>query len=96
MSDLPGTKYLLNGVSIVTDRKAYEDDLARRQKEHIDNINPGNRQWQPCMHDSCGQCVGTGVKQDGTPCVHHISCPCPKCSPSMVVLTEVDENISIR
>jgi hypothetical protein len=37
---------------------------------------------QTCLHDGCTQCNGTGQKLDGTgPCVHHISCPCPKCSP---------------
>jgi hypothetical protein len=35
---------------------------------------------QICLHDMCKQCHGTGVKQDGTICVHHISCPCPKCT----------------
>jgi len=34
----------------------------------------------PCLHDSCSQCHGTGKKQDGTICIHHISCPCPKCT----------------
>lgn len=36
---------------------------------------------EPCMHDSCTECHGTGVKKDGSFCVHFISCPCPKCSP---------------
>lgn len=26
------------------------------------------------------QHLGTGVKSDGSPCVHNISCPCPKCT----------------
>ncbi|AII27601.1 hypothetical protein Av05_0058 [Escherichia phage Av-05] len=35
-----------------------------------------------CLHDSCPQCGGTGVKKDGTGlCFHGISCPCDKCSP---------------
>ena len=33
-----------------------------------------------CLHDGCEQCHGTGKKQDGTACVHFISCPCPKCN----------------
>lgn len=67
-------------------REDYERDLARRQKEHLDRIRPfgtgtGLSNWQPCLHDSCPECVGTGVKHDGSPCIHMISCPCPKCSP---------------
>lgn len=31
-----------------------------------------------CLHKLC-ECRGTGVRRDGTPCVHHISCPCDKC-----------------
>lgn len=37
---------------------------------------------QPCLHDSCPQCKGTGFKQSGGYCFHMISCPCPKCTPS--------------
>lgn len=39
-------------------------------------INP-----EPCLHSQCQECFGLGFKRDGTPCVHYISCPCPKCSP---------------
>ena len=35
---------------------------------------------QGCAHDQCSLCGGTGVKTDGTTCVHMISCTCPKCS----------------
>lgn len=35
---------------------------------------------QKCLHDTCPSCNGTGVKRDGTMCIHGISCPCPKCS----------------
>lgn len=34
-----------------------------------------------CLHDNCPSCNGTGVKFDGSLCIHHISCNCPKCSP---------------
>lgn len=65
------------------DRKQYEDDLQRRQKEHLDNVyNKQNQNWIPCLHDSCPDCLGTGIKRDGSMCIHGISCPCPKCSPS--------------
>lgn len=34
-----------------------------------------------CLHLKCPECHGTGVKKDGTPCIHMISCPCSKCNP---------------
>ena len=34
-----------------------------------------------CLHLACPECHGTGVKKSGQICVHHISCPCPKCTP---------------
>lgn len=66
------------------DMDEYERDLKRRQDEHLrqvrQNIGKGFER-QPCMHDSCPECVGTGIRKDGTPCIHMISCPCPKCTP---------------
>ena len=65
------------------DRKSYEEDLKRRQEEHLSRIS-GQQDytwWQPCMHDSCPMCFGTGIKSDGSMCIHNISCSCPKCSP---------------
>ncbi len=76
-SDIP-----MNVPSSNIDREQYEQDLARRQKEHLDNIsNRKNANWRPCLHDGCPDCLGTGIKRDGSMCVHGISCPCPKCSP---------------
>lgn len=37
---------------------------------------------QVCLHDSCSQCKGTGIKENGDYCFHFISCNCPKCTPS--------------
>lgn len=37
---------------------------------------------QLCMHEQCTQCNGTGVKRTGGMCIHMMSCPCPKCSPT--------------
>lgn len=34
-----------------------------------------------CLHKKCSECLGTGVKSDGTSCVHGISCPCSSCTP---------------
>lgn len=53
-----------------------------------DRTPPNPRQhWgyggKRCLHDSCPLCNGTGIRIDGLgPCVHGISCPCPKCSPT--------------
>jgi hypothetical protein len=60
----------------------YRKDLARRQQEHLKNVR-ANRflNFRPCMNDECPQCIGTGIKQDGTKCLHMMSCPCQKCSP---------------
>jgi len=63
-------------------KEDYEKDLKKRQEQHLKNIQ-GFREstWQPCLHDSCSSCLGTGVKENGSICIHFISCSCPKCSP---------------
>ena len=64
-------------------REQYEEDLIRRQAEHLDNIrSKQNKAWKPCLHDSCPKCLGTGRQSDGSFCAHYIYCSCPKCSPS--------------
>jgi len=35
-----------------------------------------------CLHDQCSKCNGKGSRADGTTCVHMISCPCARCTPS--------------
>ena len=52
----------------VMDRNEYEEDLKRRQKEHLQNVERSKRfgEWKPCVHDNCPECVGTYVKKDGT------------------------------
>lgn len=63
------------------DKEQYENDLNRRQQEHLSNIiNNKNHNWRPCMHDQCTSCHGTGITAFGKSCVHGISCPCPKCT----------------
>ena len=64
------------------DRDQYEEDLERRQQEHLRRVRNNPINWRPCMHDGCSQCHGTGIKTDGSSCIHMISCPCPKCSPT--------------
>lgn len=69
------------------DREEYEKDLRERQRRHLENVRRTTN-WQPCLHDGCSSCHGTGVTSVGQPCIHMISCPCPKCSPySMFVET---------
>ena len=35
-----------------------------------------------CLHLQCPSCHGTGVnKSTGRVCIHHLSCPCPRCTP---------------
>jgi len=67
------------------DKETYEKELKQRQEEHLKNVNQNrnnfiNNNWSPCLHDSCNECCGTGIKLNGSSCIHFISCPCPKCS----------------
>ena len=69
-----------------------EAEVRRRKEEHMRRvatttphgtaykIGEKKRPYIPCAHDSCTQCHGTGVKIDGTACIHMISCSRPKCS----------------
>jgi hypothetical protein len=71
-----------------------QEEYERRQKEiredHLRRVRRGGkRNWRPCLHDTCPECHGTGIKLDGTPCVHWISCP--KCSPmTLFCLSEMN------
>lgn len=66
-------------------KEQYEQDLKRRQEEHLKKVNNRfNINWKPCAHDQCQSCHGTGIKVDGSSCIHYISCDCPKCSPQMI------------
>lgn len=47
----------------------------------------------PCMHKACPTCHGTGQGPFGT-CVHMISCPCPSCTPWMMVSGGISYNYS--
>lgn len=62
-------------------REFYENDLKRRQENHLKRIN-NNIKWTPCMHDNCPECIGTGFKSNGSICIHMIACNCHKCSPT--------------
>lgn len=36
-----------------------------------------------CLHLRCTECGGSGLKANGTTCVHMISCKCKMCSPGI-------------
>jgi len=67
------------------DEEEYYKDLERRQQEHLDRVkrlySPFSPPFQPCLHDQCPSCLGTGVRADGSMCIHNLSCPCSKCTP---------------
>lgn len=66
-------------------REDYEAELRRKQNQHLDNIANNHKDtWRPCLHDQCTACLGTGVKADGSACIHYISCLCPKCTPQFM------------
>lgn len=61
-------------------REKYEKDLAERKRKHLEKVSKEKKEWTPCLHDQCPECIGTGIKKNGSPCVHNLSCNCPKCS----------------
>ena len=34
-----------------------------------------------CLHLSCYECNGSGIKKNGQSCFHMISCRCERCNP---------------
>ena len=60
----------------------YDKDLLDKRNAHFRKVNEAQaRRWKPCKHEQCTSCYGTGITEMLTPCVHMISCDCPKCSP---------------
>lgn len=61
-------------------RLDYEIDLRQRQAKHLEKVlgMVNDFVWQPCLHDECTHCIGTGMKKNGTMCIHTIECYCPK------------------
>lgn len=46
-----------------------------------EDLGPARPTREDCLHDKCEDCGGTGQRKDGLgPCVHMLSCTCPKCS----------------
>ena len=51
-----------------------------KNPEHKSLANKGPRdKTEDCLHSSCSECAGSGVKKNGGACVHMISCRCSKC-----------------
>lgn len=42
-------------------------------------INFKNKHYDACLHGGCPECGGSGIKKDGTMCIHYITCFCSKC-----------------
>lgn len=66
--------------------KRKKDEVSRLPEESIEQfierLDKWDRENHVCINDGCPQCSGTGVNRvDGTPCIHYVSCRCPKCSP---------------
>ena len=79
------------------DQEQYQKDLEKRQKEHLERVlknQNDNFNWRPCLHDQCAECVGTGIKLNGSACIHFLSCACPKCSPQYICVTS-SKNLDI-
>lgn len=68
---------------IIMNKEKYEQELAEKRRKHFENLNrkPVEIEFIPCSHDECDECHGTGINKLGRPCVHMISCRCPKCQP---------------
>lgn len=73
---------IMDDISLAKQRglNCFYQNTVRRHLENVSRVR--EKDWRPCMHDQCTQCHGTRVKWDGSACIHMISCPCPKCSPS--------------
>jgi len=62
----------------------YYRNLRERQRLHLESVKRRqNGPFRPCTHDSCQLCHGTGIKCDGSACIHFIHCSCPKCCPQV-------------
>ena len=73
---------IISGTPEKINKEDYLKTLAEKQKQHLENFQSiKDADWRPCMHDTCSSCHGTGIKTDGTSCVHYISCPCKRCNP---------------
>ena len=75
------------GQSDQTNPDDWQEELVRRQQEHLRRVQERLAPpQQPCQHDMCTSCHGTGVKIDGSRCWHMLSCSCPRCTPRCTLL----------
>lgn len=64
-----------------TDNKTFGKGWSEQITTWTD-FNKTKKRDNRCLNDECDFCRGSGKKENGTPCIHFISCPCPKCSPT--------------
>ena len=64
-------------------RATTDDELRRRQREHLERMHVGWSRGRTreidCLHNQCTSCWGTMVKANGEPCIHMITCGCARC-----------------
>lgn len=58
-----------------------QDELNKKQPFDPFKEYGFEKQKQICLHKTCQECKGRGIKKNGDYCFHYISCPCKKCSP---------------
>jgi hypothetical protein len=59
-----------------------DKNTAEKQRAHLKKVAENlGQDLQPCLHDGCPECLGTGIKLDGSSCIHMLNCLCPKCTP---------------
>lgn len=75
LSTQEGTNKLINMIK-------EERNMNKIKLDHLEKVRKNRIQNEKkCLHDNCAECKGTGLKLNGQPCIHMISCPCAKCSP---------------
>lgn len=51
------------------------------KRDNFFDSSNGIKKYSECLHKQCTRCKGTGVTKRGEPCLHYLSCQCPKCTP---------------
>jgi hypothetical protein len=73
-------------------KRLYENnpmDNFEKYLKQIERLSPQDKytpKREGCLHKQCSECHGTGHTRLGSICIHMISCPCPSCSPRMMVI----------
>ena len=77
-----------SNAQVISDTQIRMEDIRRKQRDHLRRVERNRqkrminyRDGSDCAHLRCSLCVGTGVQENGTICVHFISCSCVRCSP---------------